>query len=308
MSVHDKLKELTKNLKPASVATYFRNCKRLRKVHHDLPIPPDSSKWLTEEKLFTWFDGQPLSVRRHLSNAATVCLAVYKKKSAKWTKRQHDDMRSFDTERRKRNLTAKQKSNMPTRGWDALGDAIKSMKASMKHVLSKKIDDVKTLLRVQDLVILSLYEDIPLRLDYASLRLGKFRGNSIYKSTTKPRGWHINLEVYKTAKTLGKKVFKLNARNQRLLNKFIPAVRELTDHGFLLTNRKNQKMSRQVLSKTLMRITGARVGKKFSTQLLRILYAMKNRDVIESATAVSAKLMHSTDQSLQYAKKDAKKD
>ena len=67
-------------------------------------------------------------------------------------------------------------------------------------------------------------------------------------------------------------------------------------------------MSRQVLSKTLMRITGARVGKKFSTQLLRILYAMKNRDVIESATAVSAKLLHSTDQSLQYAKRDAKTD
>ena len=62
---------------------------------------------------------------------------------------------------------------MPTKGWDALGDAIKSMKASMKHVLSKKIDDVKTLLRVQDLVILSLYEDIPLRLDYASKISGK---------------------------------------------------------------------------------------------------------------------------------------
>ena len=31
---------------------------------------------------------------------------------------------------------------------------------------------------------------------------------------------------------------------------------------------------------------------------------MKNRDVIESAKAVSAKLLHSQEQSLQYAKKD----
>ena len=65
-------------------------------------------------------------------------------------------------------------------------------------------------------------------------------------------------------------------------------------------------MSKQVLSKTLMRITKARIGKSFSTQLLRILYAMRNRDVIESAKEVSDKLMHSQAQSLQYAKKDKK--
>ena len=77
----------------------------------------------------------------------------------------------------------------------------------------------------------------------------------------------------------------------------------MTKHGFLLSNRKGEKMSKQVLSKTLMRITKARIGKSFSTQLLRILYAMKNRGIIESAKEVSEKLMHSQEQSLHYAKK-----
>ena len=119
----------------------------------------------------------------------------------------------------------------------------------------------------------------------------------------KPRGWHIFLDEFKTAKSLGSKTFKLSLRNQRLLNKFIPAVKKLTTHGFLLSNRKGEKMSKQVLSKTLMRITKTRIGKSFSTQLLRILYAMKNKDIIESAKEVSEKLMHSQEQSLQYAKK-----
>jgi hypothetical protein len=303
MTFKAKLVDSKRSLKQSSVETYFRNIKRLRKVHHDLPIPASGHKWLLEDKLFEWFDKQPLSVRRHLSTAATVALGVYKKKSPKWTERQQKDMRAFDADRRKRNLTAKQKDKMPKKGWDSLKDAIKVLRNDVKHILTK-IDTMKKLVRVQDLVILSLYEDIPLRLDYASLRLGKFKGNCIYKSTKKPRGWHIDLQEYKTAKSLGKRTFKLNSRNQRLLNKFIPAVRENTDHGFLLTNRKGQQMSRQVLSKTLMRITRQRIGKSFSTQLLRILYAMKNRGIIESAKQVSDKLMHSAEQSLQYAKKD----
>ena len=131
---------------------------------------------------------------------------------------------------------------------------------------------------------------------------GKF--NCIYKNEKKPRGWHILLEDFKTAKSLGSKTFKLKMQNQRLLNKFIPAVKKLTTHGFLLTNRKGERMSKQVLSKTLMRITKSRIGKRFSTQLLRILYAMRNRDVIESAKEVSDKLLHSQEQSLQYAKKN----
>ena len=103
---------------------------------------------------------------------------------------------------------------------------------------------------------------------------------------------------------MGKKIFKPNTSNQRLLNKFIPGVKELTKHGFLLTNQTGEKMSKQVLSKKLMSITKKRIGRSFSVQLLRILFAMKNRDILESAKEVSDKLMHSQKQSLQYAKKD----
>ena len=106
---------------------------------------------------------------------------------------------------------------------------------------------------------------------------------------------------------MGDRVIKPNTANQRLLNKFIPAVQHLTSHGYLLSNQSAGKMTKQVLSKRLMSITKKKIGKDFSVQLLRILYAMKNRAVLESAKEVASKMLHSTEQSLQYAKHSPKK-
>jgi len=305
----DKLRTLKKDLKASSVETYLRNIRRLRKVHGELPIPAKESKWLTGTKMFTWYDKQALSVRRHMATAASVALKVYKKESEEWRKRQQKSMKEFDEERRERQLSDKQKAKMPAKGFDVLKGVISTMKKELRHVLAKKTDEwsMSDLLRVQDLVIISLYYDFPLRLDYATLTIGKQEeGNSIYKNMSKPRGWHITLKEYKTVKSLGNKVIKPNTANQRLLNKFIPAVKHLTTHNNLLTNQSKGKMSKQVLSKRLMAITKRRIGKDFSVQLLRILFAMKNRGVLETAKEVSEKLLHSAEQSLQYAKKDPK--
>jgi hypothetical protein len=300
----DALKQKKSSLKQSSILTYFRNIKRLRRVHGKLPVPEKDHKWLLSEKLVKWYDDQPLSVRRHMATAANIALDVYGKPDSDWKKRQRDSMEQFDEDRRKRKLTDKQKSAIPVKGFDSLKRVITQMRRELKHVITK-IETQKDLLRVQELLIMSLYYDIPLRLDYATMKIGKAEhGNSIYKQKKKPAGWHIELHDFKTAKSLGPKKFKLNTANQRLLNKFIPAVEKITDHGYLLTNQKGGKMSKQVLSKTLMRISKARIGKKFGVQLLRILYAMRNRDVIETAKEVSEKLLHSQKQSLEYAKKD----
>ena len=304
MSFVEKLTELKKNVKKSSLDTYLRNIRRLRKVFHKLPVPMDA-KWVTEKRMFTWYTSQPLSVRRHMSTAATIFLQVVKKPNEEWTKLQRASMKEFDDNRRQRNLSDKQKKQIPKHGFDSLKRVIKTMKKELNHVLSKDVNNwsMTDLIRVQDLLILSLYNNHPLRLDFATLELKKTDGNCIYKNLKKPRGWHVQLKEYKTSRTMGLRTFKLNISNQRLLNKFIPATRLLTKHGFLLTNQSGNKMTKQVLSKRLGKITKARIGKDFSVQLIRILFAMKHRDILESAKAVSEKLMHSTEQSLQYAKK-----
>ena len=303
MTFKEKLDRVKKDIKQASRDTYLRNIRRLRKVKHELPVP-DSHGWLVEKTLIAWFDKQPLNVRRHLATAAQTALKVYGKESDAWSKRQSTAMKEFDDDRRKRQLTEKQKKQMPKDGFDSLKHVISSLRKELRHLMSSPKEwSVKDLVRVQELVIISLYYDYPLRLDYADLKIDSDEGNFISKSKRKPRGFFITLREYKTAKTLGTQKFKLNRVNQRLLNKFIPQVRRLTTHGYLLTNSAGNKMSKQVLSKTLQHSTKKRIGREFSVQLLRILYAMKNRGVIESAKEVSRKLLHTQEQSLMYAKK-----
>ena len=303
MTFKEKLDRVKKDIKQASRDTYLRNIRRLRKVKHELPVP-DSHGWLVEKSLVAWFDKQPLNVRRHLATAAQTALKVYGKESDAWSKRQSTAMKEFDDDRRKRQLTEKQKKQMPKDGFDSLKHVISSLRKELRHLMSSPKEwSVKDLVRVQELVIISLYYDYPLRLDYADLKIDSDEGNFISKSKRKPRGFFITLREYKTAKTLGTQKFKLNRVNQRLLNKFIPQVRRLTTHGYLLTNSAGNKMSKQVLSKTLQHSTKKRIGREFSVQLLRILYAMKNRGVIESAKEVSRKLLHTQEQSLMYAKK-----
>ena len=303
MTFREKLDKIKKDIKPASRDTYARNIRRLRKVKGKLPIP-DSASWLTEAPLIKWFDAQPLSIRRHLATAAKVALQVYGKESSQWNERQKKAMEEFDTNRRKRQLSDKQRTQMPKDGFDSLKHVISSLRKELKHLLSEpKKWELKDLVRVQELIIVSLYYDFPLRLDYADLHIDSEEDNYIKKSSRKPRGYFIKLIDFKTSKSLGEQTFKLNRNNQRLLNKFVPQVKRLTKHGFLLTNKSGNKMTKQVLSKQLQHTTRKRLGRTFSVQLLRILYAMKNRGVIESAKEVSRKLLHSQEQSLLYSKK-----
>ena len=307
MGFRERLDKAKPGIKSASRDTYYRNIKRLRKVRHDLPVP-ESSTWLVEKALLKWFDSQPLNVRRHLATAASVGLKVYGRESSAWADRQSAAMKEFDDDRRKRRLTEKQKNRMPKDGFNSLKHVISSLRKELRHLLVEPEKWTRReLIRVQELIIVSLYFEFPLRLDYADLKIDSEEGNFIKKSMRKPKGYAITLRDFKTAKSLGEQKFKLGRSNQRLLNKFVPQVRRLTDHGYLLTNRTGKKMTKQVLSKTIMASTRKRLGKEFSVQLLRILYAMKNRGVIESAKEVSKKLLHSQDQSLLYAKKEPSK-
>ena len=305
MSFEAKLREKKKGIKTQSVDTYLRNIRRLRRAKFELPIPPASHTWLLDKKLFTWVDNQPLSIRRHMTTAAQVALGVYGKESDKWKDRQKTAMKLFDADRAKRILTPKQKARIPSRGFASLKRVIRNMKKELAHVLNSPVGDwsFSDLRRVQELVIVAVYENFPLRLDYATLETEKTGGNCLFKQLKKPRGWHVQLTTFKTDKSLGKQLFKFNAANQRLLNKFVPAVKRLTTHGFFLSNANKGKLSKQGLSKRLMATTKKRIGRSFSTQLIRVLFAMQNRDVIESASEVSKKLLHSATQSLQYAKK-----
>ena len=311
-----KLRKFKKGIKSTSVDTYLRNIKRLYLLSphssSKKEIPENDSKWLKSKDLLSKVKKEPLNIRRHLTNAAKVSLGVYKEESEEWNALQKSSMKEFDELRKERKMSQKQKDKIPKQGFSALGKVAKQMKKELSHILTTPHKDwkLKDLMRVQELLVISLYEDRPLRLDFATLRVGQNEEkeqekeeNKIFKKK-KPKGWRITLSDFKTSGSLGTQEFKLNLKNQRLLNKFIPASQRLTTHGYLLSNRNGGKMSKQVLSKLITKITRHRIGKGFSVQLIRILFAMQHRKTLETAQEVSQKLMHSAKQSLQYSKKD----
>ena len=127
MTFIDKLREKKSSLKKSSQDTYIRNIKRLRKVKGELPIPEKDHKWLVAKALFAWYDKEPLSVRRHMSNAANIALGIYGKENKEWKKRQRSSMEEFDEKRRKRELTPAQKAKIPAKGFDSLKKVIVQM-------------------------------------------------------------------------------------------------------------------------------------------------------------------------------------
>ena len=124
----EKLKAAKKNLKASSITTYERNIRRLYKASGgEGAIPEKDHKWINKKSLVAWYKEQPLSVRRHMSNAAIIALQVYKKKSKQWQRRQKTDMQEFDANRNKRELSDKQKSKIPAKGFESLKSAVNVM-------------------------------------------------------------------------------------------------------------------------------------------------------------------------------------
>ena len=154
MTFGDKLRTKKKGLKSNSIETYLRNIRRLRKVKGELPIPESNHKWLLDKKLLTWFDDQPLNIRRHMATAAQVALSVYGKSNSEWQRRQSEAMKEFDADRRQRKMTDKQKALVPSKGFDALKVVIISMRHELRHILTASAKDwtFSDLLRVQELI------------------------------------------------------------------------------------------------------------------------------------------------------------
>ena len=74
------------------------------------------------------------------------------------------------------------------------------------------------------------------------------RQNYIYQRGSE---WHVHIGEHKTSKSSGAIDFAVDAEVQKGLEQFLPYVRAKTKHGYLLSNKKGGKMSKQVKNKTV---------------------------------------------------------
>ena len=135
---------------------------------------PVSGKWLLRKKLLKSFDKLTLSARRVLSVAAVKLSQMYQQdKPIDWTTRLASAASEYDTEREKRKKTDREKENWPKDGYDAIARAANDLKSTVSKYFGKKEPSVFELYEIQKYVILKLYSQHALRLDWADVFLGK---------------------------------------------------------------------------------------------------------------------------------------
>ena len=304
---YTKLKKVSPKVTDQTLYVYLRNVTRLYKLTHDSDTIPTSGTWVNEKKLYEAFDKLELSKRRLLSVAAVKASQAYGLKSdVEWQKRLAYASDAYDKARTKRHVTEKEKGKWPD-SLDALAKAAKLQKVESRRSLKKTNRKLKDLLSIQKWVILVLYANHPIRLDFADVHVKKPEANTQenYLYRERRKGWTLTLRKYKTAKYRGESIIKMKRQVSMALTKFIPIVQELTDHGKLLTNSKGKPLTRNGLSKLLTKLTKYHLGKKgFSASLIRVLNATKHKNILEKASEITKGMQHNLKQSLNYSRKD----
>ena len=303
--VREKMKKVCGNCTESTINVYTRNLFRLAKLagHENVP---KTAKWLSSKALLEKFAKQPLNTRRLLSVAGVKGMSMYgKDTSGEWGPLMAKATEQYEKERDTRRKTKREKERWPTKGYDSLKDVAKTLKKEVNEFLRKKDLTAKQLYKLQKYVIIALYSEHALRLDWADVKLQKTNEldkNFLHKYPR--RGWILTMRKYKTSKTMGQLEMKMSRSTSLVLSMFVPKVKHSTKHGYLLSNMQGNKLSRSGLSKVLIRLTEKHLGSKIGSQIIRVLKSTKFKKDTEKSEQLAKELMHSSKQQLQYAKKN----
>ena len=301
-----KLKSVCANCTPGTITVYAHNILRLyRLTKPGSEGVPTSGTWLKNKTLYKKFDSQKLSARRVLSVAAVKANLMYNlPKNEEWTIRMNRTVEEYEKQRDKRIKTPREQQRWPSNGYDSLKNAAEKLKKELKTQIANT-KTTSALYKVQQYVILKLYSEHALRLDWADVKLQKpekdQKWNYLFKD--KRKGWTLVVRKFKTEKFMGEQTIKVARPAAVALTMFVPKVQSLTQHGFLLSTKGGKKLSRQGLSILLSRTTEKYMGKRISSQIIRVLKATKFRAQTEKANEIAKEMMHSSKQHLQYTKK-----
>ena len=302
----EKMKKVCGNCTEGSINVYVRNLYRLAKLAGKDKIPK-TVRWLSSKKLMTKYEKEPLNIRRMLSIAAVKAMKMYgKESSGGWGEYLAKSTEEYEKQRDARQKTKREKERWPDKGYDSLKDVAKKLKKGVSDLLGKKELTSAELYRLQKYVIIALYSEHALRLDWADVRLEKptktQEKNFLHKYPRK--GWLLTMRKFKTSKSMGEVEIKMSRPTSLVLSMFVPKVKANTTHGFLLTNSSGGKLTRSGLSKILIRLTKKHLGAAIGSQIIRVLKSTKFRKQAETNQKLAQELMHSSKQQLQYSKKD----
>jgi hypothetical protein len=293
-------KRLNKKPSEGTIRVYITNIRRAKRLFDGEPDVPMKGEWLKSEKLKHKVRGLPVNVRRHISSALLVATRVYNIDEKYWYTQMIKDATEYQTNRKKNKKSSYEKQHLPESF-----EKLKKKAVEFKRGLKINFDSPPTLgnlYKLQWVVILNLVQELPFRNDLPGVNVKEKKGNHLLKHKKR---YKFKMVDFKNSDKIGPREILLGKKNSRLLKQFL-AYRDRCDikHDFLFSLKNGKPMTKSAFSQGLIGLTQKLLGKRVGTRLIRVLFATQNRAEIEKAAEVTNKLLHTSEQTKQYIRKD----
>ena len=293
---YNLLEKACTRCKASSIKTYWANIKALAKIAGYEKMPT-GARWLNDA-LLKRVRSMPLNRFKRYSTAGVKAAQMYKANRPKWGKAMSESSEQYARLRESGKRTKREHENWPKDGYKALGDLARKLHSEMD------LDDKKTwtrsdLYRFQKYLIVLFYSKHALRGDLADVRHRKPLGSNWVAASGK--GYKLHIGEHKTARAHGAIQLDLGTAVSKALDIFLPHLRKLTNHGFLLTTlRSGNRMQRQDMLRLIRNVTKERLGKNIGVQLIRVLKVSASAAEIDKAAALQRELGHSGSMQKKY--------
>ena len=284
------LEKACTNCKPSSIKTYWANIRALGRVAgHD--ETPAGAGWLND-KLLARVEAMPLNRYKRFTTAGVKAAQMYKVKRPKWSKAMSEATDKYARNRESGKRTQREAANWPQGGYKALSTLAKTLHSELEHLEKKKVWSRSDLYHYQRYLIVLFYSKHALRGDLADVRHKKPFGPNWVQA--KGSGYKLHVGEHKTSRAHGAIELDLGPEISKALDTFLPQLRRLMKHGFLLsTLRTGRRLQRQDMLRLIRNTTRERLGKNIGVQLIRVLKVSGAAAEIDKATELQQELGHS---------------
>jgi len=291
------LKKACTNCKPSSIKTYWANIQALSRVAGRDEMPAGAG-WLND-KLLASIAAMPLNRFKRFTTAGVKAAQMYKVKKPRWGKAMSEATERYAKQRESGKRTKREHENWPKDGYKALGNLANNLHSELEQLSSKKLWTRSDLYHYQRYLIVLFYSKHALRGDLAEVRHKKPFGPNWIQA--KGSGYKLHIGEHKTSRAHGAIELNLGPGISKALDTFLPHLKRLTKHGYLLsTLRTGNRLQRQDMLRLIRNTTKDRLGKNIGVQLIRVLKVSSAAAEIDKASELQKELGHSSAMQRKY--------
>jgi integrase len=317
-NIKQQIKE-KRNVKENTINTYLRNLRVMAK-----DITGEDYKNLSFlndfNKVKNYLEKQKASTKKNKLATIMVLLRLNEKKNDKLIDKYLDYLTDISN-KYYASLAEHKKTERQSENWVSVKDLQKVFNKYSKEVreeglnrASKKVLNKKEKELLQKFLVAGLYTLLPPRRNvYADVKpvsLGEFnklkaneRENGNYMVIQGRNKKFFSLGDYKTKKSMGTQKLNIPSKLNSVINIWL---KYNDDKEHLLYNKRGDKMSRNGLTKFLMKVFNIKGKKHISSTMLRHIFITENIDLEEykKMKAIANKMGHSVETQNTYNKKN----